>query len=138
MMNEKLPELIYPDLSYQLVGVLFDVHTELGSRYQEKYYQRAIASTLQEKGISFQQQVPVRLTMSGNPIGRYFADFVIDGKIVLEIKAVPRLVLGDHRQVDAYLKALNCKLGVLANFRSPSLKFKRIVNASFKESIREN
>src|SRR3989338_6289550 len=112
-------DILFPELSYTIVGVLYDVHGKLGNRFQEKYYQRAIAALFDQRGVHYRQQVPVRIQMEGVPIGRYFVDFLIEDEVVLEIKTVPRLVIKDHYQVDAYLKALGKELGILANFRTP-------------------
>jgi GxxExxY protein len=63
-------------------------------------------------------------------IGKYFFDFLIDNKIILEIKAIPCFKNSDYKQVSAYLKSKNIKLGILANFRTDKLTYKRILNPS--------
>lgn len=123
-------DLLYPELSYQIIGALFEVHRELGNAYQEKYYQRALANGFTSRGIPFMEQVPVSLAFKEASIGRYFVDFLIDDKIILEIKAASRMALTDYRQVDGYLKALRKELGILANFRTQNLTFRRILNSS--------
>lgn len=120
--------IIYPELSYQIVGVLFDVHNKLGNRYQEKYYQRAIGIALNNIGIPYKSQLSVPLQFADQPIGRYQLDFLVENKIVLELKAVPRLTPIDFKQVSAYLKAYDLKLGILANFRPSKLEHHRILN----------
>lgn len=125
-----MAELVYPDLSYKIVGVLFRVHNKLGNRYQEKYYHRAVAIGFKEAELHFQEEVLVDLTFSDNKIGKYFLDFVVENRIVVEIKAVPRLTPRDFRQVRAYLKAKELRLGILANFRTERLEHKRILNAN--------
>ena len=121
-------DLVYPELSYKVVGILFSVFNEVGYGYQEKYYQRAIAQALQESGIKFKEQVSAPLEFRGKIIGRYFVDFLIDDKIVLEIKRGDRFLKTNIDQVYAYLKRFNLKLGILINFTKSGLKFKRIVN----------
>lgn len=125
-------DLLYPALSYQIVGVLFEVHRELGNRYQEKYYQRAVANGFRQCGLPFCEQVPVNLSFKSVPVGRYFVDFLINDKIVLEIKAVSRFTLSDYRQVDGYLKALRKELGIIVNFRSHDLTFRRVLNSTIR------
>lgn len=125
-------DLVYPELSYEIIGILIRVHNELGNSYQEKYYQRAIAAGLTKMGIGFQEQVPVELTFDGVPIGQYRVDFMIDDKMVLEVKAISRLTVKDFRQVDGYLRALGKELGILANFRTANLVFHRILNPRMK------
>lgn len=127
-----MSELIYPKLSYQLMGVLFRVHRKLGNSYQEKYYQRAVEVELKKEQISYKREVAIKLDYADESIGRYFLDFVIDGKIALEIKAVPFLKKEYLNQVLAYLDVANLKLGIVANFRTNRLTYKRLVNPRVK------
>ncbi|NCO23360.1 GxxExxY protein [bacterium (Candidatus Moisslbacteria) CG12_big_fil_rev_8_21_14_0_65_36_11] len=121
-------KLIYPELSYKIVGILFDVYNELGGGYQEKYYQRAIAKRFKKVNIQFQEQINVPLKFDNEKIGQYFLDFLVDNKIILEIKVAPRFYIRDVRQILAYLKATNLQLGILASFTRNGLIFKRIIN----------
>jgi GxxExxY protein len=123
-------KLIYPELSYKIIGVLFKAHTELGNRYQEKYYERAVGLALDHHGLKYKKQLPVILTFGGEPIGKYFLDFLIENKIVLELKAVLMLTPKDFKQISAYLKSSNIKLGILSNFRPEKLEYHRILNAN--------
>jgi len=127
-------KLIYPELSYQIMGMLFQVHNELGNKYQEKYYQRAVELELKKNKINFQKEVLVDLMYNGEKIGKYFLDFLIENKIVLELKTIDRFKISDYKQVSAYLKSKDIKLGILANFRTEQLTFKRIINPNLKYS----
>jgi len=120
-------EIIEKELSYKIIGILFEVQNKLGGEYQEKYYQRAVSKALKEKNIAFKEQIPVDLNFKGLKIGKYVLDFMIEGKIVLEIKAVPRLKSIYFQQVRAYLKANQLRLGILANFRGDKVLYKRIL-----------
>lgn len=131
-MEKHEPKFIYSELSYQLMGILFKVHRHLGSSYQEKYYQRAVALALDEAKIPHQQEVMIKLAYNNQDIGKYFLDFVIDNKIALEIKAVPLVKKEYYQQVLAYLDAANLKLGIIANFRTSRLTYKRLVNPRVK------
>lgn len=122
-------KVVYLELSYKIVGILFEVHTALGNRYQEKYYQRAVEVKLNNKKIPYGKEIAVDLTIDKVKIGKYFLDFLIDGKIVLELKAKPIFTKIDYKQVRAYLTACNLKLGILANFYGESLEYKRILNS---------
>lgn len=130
-----MAKIIEKELSYKIVGVLFEVHSELGNRYQEKYYQRAVEECLKEKNIFYKKELPVDLMFNDKKIGKYFLDFLIEDKIVLELKAVPRLNPKDFRQVLAYLISRNLQLGMLANFRSDTLIYKRILNSKYNPSL---
>jgi len=129
-MNTHNNKLVYPDLSYKIVGILFKVHNELGNKYQEKYYQRAIEVELKNQNIKYSKEIPVDLKYEKEKIGKYFLDFLIDDKVILEIKAIPRLRPRDFKQVLAYLKAMDFKLGIIANFRPERLTFHRVLNAN--------
>ena len=129
-MNNNLhrADLIHPELSYKIVGILFDVFNELGYQYQEKYYQRAMGQAFKNLGIPFKEQVSSSIEFKGNFIGRYIYDFLIDNKIIIEIKRGDRFSVSDIRQLLAYLKREELALGILARFSSKGLKFKRIIN----------
>ena len=121
-------DLIYPNFSYKVVGILYDVYNELGFGYQEKYYQRAVAIAFRKNKIKYKEQVKVSLKYSDSSIGYYFLDFLLNDKVILEIKRRDYFSKKDIEQVYAYLAATNLKLGILANFTSSGIKYKRILN----------
>lgn len=127
-----MAKIIQKELSYKIIGILFSVHSQLGNRYQEKYYQRAIEEALKENKLNFEKELSVDLKYNEKKIGKYFLDFLIEGKVVLEVKAVDWLNPRDFKQVLAYLIANNTQLGILANFRSDKLSYKRILNSRYK------
>lgn len=131
-------DIIFPELSYQVVGVCMRVHNELGPSLLEKYYQRAIEKELTLQKIQFKREVSVRLEYQGQMIGKYFIDFIIDRKIILEVKAQPYYTPKFHKQVLAYLKQLNLRLGIVVNFRVNSLRPYRVVNSTANRDIRIN
>ena len=126
-----MPKIIQKELSYKIMGILFAVHTQLGNRYQEKYYQRAIEEGLKQSKLNFKKEIAVGLKYNNKKIGKYFLDFLIENVIILEVKAVPSLRPKDFSQVMAYLRANNVELGILANFRTESLSYKRILNSKY-------
>lgn len=121
-------DLIYKDLTYKVIGVLFEVYNKLGYGYQEKYYQKAIAVLLKKMKIRIREQIYVPLIFNDKKIGRYFLDFLIEDKIVLEIKKSENFQRNNIEQIYAYLKASGFKLGILANFTKKGVKIKRIAN----------
>lgn len=129
--NIDMPRIVHKELSYKIVGILFSVHTQLGNRYQEKYYQRAIKEALKEQGLIYKKEIDVDLYYNNKKIGKYFLDFLIEDLVILEIKAVPVLRPKDFSQVLAYLSANNLELGILANFRPDKLIYERILNSKF-------
>ena len=126
-----MPKIIQKELSYKIMGILFSVHNALGNRYQEKYYQKAIEEGLKEKNINFKKELPVDLKYKNKIIGKYFLDFLIENKILLEIKTVDNLKPKDFKQVLAYLTANNIELGILVNFRTDKLTYRRILNSKY-------
>ena len=121
-------ELLFPELSYQLVGVLFDVHNTLGYGYQEKYYQKAIAASLKIIQIPFREQVLVEIKVGDEVIAKGYADFIIDERIILEVKKGNSFRKNNIDQLYSYLKMTRLTLGILANFTAKGLLYKRIVN----------
>lgn len=126
--NTNQRKIIYPELSYAIMGILFTVHNELGTRYQEKHYQRAIEIKFKEAKIPYMREQRVRIPFGSGELGIFILDFVVEGKIILEIKQVPQLTPSDVKQVLRYLRAMNLKLGIIANFRRPLLEYRRVLN----------
>jgi len=120
--------VIYPELSYDIVRVLFSVNNKLGFGYKEKHYQRALEIAFKDVGVNFISQCPYKILFKGQIIGRYFMDFVVEGKVVLEIKVGEYFPRNNINQIFGYLKATDLKLGILANFTRTGVKYKRIVN----------
>lgn len=123
-----MTKIIYPELSYKIVGILYKVFKDLGFNYQEKYYQRAICFLLEENKLRFEKERPVTLIIENKMIGKHYIDFLIEGKLILEIKKGNRFNMSDIKQVLMYLKTTKVKLGILAYFGSKGLIYKRIVN----------
>ncbi|MEK7161661.1 MAG: GxxExxY protein [Patescibacteria group bacterium] len=124
-------DLVYKDECYRIVGVIYKVFKELGGDLLEKHYQKAVSVALRLAGIKNIEQFPVKLYYESKFIGIYYVDFLIeidDAKIILEIKKHENYGLKNIKQVSEYLKALNLKLGILANFTKTGVKYKRIVN----------
>jgi GxxExxY protein len=126
----KRKDLLFPDLSYKVVGCAFDVYNSLGGGHHEKYYQRALAEALNEDKLKFLEQVNYPLKYRNKIIGRNFLDFLVENKIVVEIKKDNRFSRSNINQVMEYLKLSNLKLAILINFGSNGVTFKRVVNFS--------
>ena len=121
-------KIIYKELSYQIVGILFEVYNDLGYGYQEKYYERAIAKYLIVAKLEFKRQAPYKIAVKDEIIGRYYIDFTVENKIVLEIKKGNYFSKRNIDQVKGYLKATGMKLAILANFTPNGVKFFRVLN----------
>ncbi|MFA7245292.1 MAG: GxxExxY protein [Candidatus Magasanikbacteria bacterium] len=121
-------DLLYPELSYKINGILFDVHNAIGGAVPEKYIQKAVATGLEKNGISFQEQYYVPITFEGKHIGKYYLDFLIENCIILELKRgryVPKSVFS---QTLGYIDKLNMKLAIVASFAYDAVIIKRIIN----------
>lgn len=128
---EQKTDIIYRNECYKIMGVLFSVYRQYGGVLLEKHYQKACASGFEKEGFKFKQQVPVKLYFEGTLIGIFYIDFLIEigeAIIILEIKKHENFGPKNIDQVKSYLKAMNLKLGILANFTHSGVKYKRIVN----------
>lgn len=121
-------DVIYPELSYKIIGILFEVWNTIGSNHKEKFYQKAAASDFAGAGLSFKEQLPAKISYKDKIVGIYYFDFLIDDKIILEIKSRDYFSKQDVDQLYAYLKAKNLKLGLLVHFTKSGVKVKRVVN----------
>jgi len=109
-------DLLYRDLVYKVQGVLFSVYKELGPAFKEAAYQKAIAHEFENQGITFDRERVFRISYKSEQVGVFRPDFVVEDKIILEIKAVAKMPKVFETQLFYYLKATNFKLGLLANF----------------------
>lgn len=124
-----MAELKYKDITEKIIGASFEVHKFLGNGFQEIIYQRALAWELKQAGLSFQREIEQDIFYKElpEPIGTRRADFVVDEKVLVELKAVIELEDVHLAQVLNYLKAYRLEVGLLINFGSKSLTFKRLV-----------
>jgi GxxExxY protein len=113
--------LIHAELSYAVTGAAIEVHRHLGPGQLEAVYQRALAQELAERAIPFRAQAPIATLYKGVAIGEFYADFIVDDKIIVELKAVDHLHPVHKAQVLAYLGATGLRLGLLINFNVPVL-----------------
>ncbi len=126
--NFNTTKLVYPELSYKIVGILFEVHKRLGGGFEEKYYQKAVEKLLKDNGIEYDKELMANITFASDTIEKYFLDFLIEKKIILELKTVPTLLPIHFKQVRSYLKVKQLELAILANFRGQSLVYERVLN----------
>lgn len=120
-------KLILPELSYKIIGALFDVCNELGTGLPEKNYYRAIKQALEQKGLLVKTQVAIPVQFRGIKIGSSFLDFLIENKVVLEFKIGSRFKKKDFEQIKAYLKLANKPLGILARISDEGVTFHRVL-----------
>ena len=126
-------DLLYPDLSFRIVKVLFEVYKELGPGHQEKYYQRATALGLTNEKLKHKEQLYVPLVFRGVKIGKNFLDFLVEDVIVLELKKGEFVQSIIYQQVEEYLRSINKPLAIVANFTSKGVRYKRVINKDYKD-----
>jgi GxxExxY protein len=119
---------LFGDLSYKINGILIEAYKELGAYAREKQYGDLLEKKFKERQIIYERELIVG--DSGNIL-----DFVIENKIILELKTVPFLILEHFSQVKRYLYQTNLKLGILVNFRTDKLTPKRVLNPSNKQVL---
>ncbi|MDR3642597.1 MAG: GxxExxY protein [Candidatus Doudnabacteria bacterium] len=121
-------DLVYSDLSGKIIGILLDVYNQLGYGYPEKTYQKALAIAFTKAGLKFVEQLYVPVIFEGIIVSKNFFDFLIEDKIVLEIKKGDYFVKSHIDQTYRYLVSKNLKLGILAYFAPRTVHLKRVVN----------
>lgn len=118
-------EGLYKDLTYKIIGVLYGVHNELGYIHKENIYHKAIAIELMSRNIKFEEEKSLPVRYKGIRIGAYKPDFIIEDKVILELKVVPCMTKSMFDQIYYYIKGNKYKLVLLANFGTPKLIVKR-------------
>jgi GxxExxY protein len=115
------------DLSEKIIGCAYRVYNTLGSGFLEKVYENALLKELSESGLPAQQQVSLKVIYKDTIVGDYIADLIVEGCIVIEVKAIERLAKIHEVQLVNYLKATGIRLGLLINF-GPSIEIKRRIS----------
>lgn len=121
-------DLIHKDLVYRIIGCAMQVHKELGYGFLEKVYENALMVSLKKEGIRARQQHPISVHFQCEMVGEYFADILVEDKIILELKTVDSIGNPYFAQVLNYLKATGMQLGLLINFGPQGLQYKRLIN----------
>ena len=129
MINEKYK---YSELTGKIIGSAMEVHKRLGNGFQEVIYQRALAIEFGLANIDFKREEEISIFYRDGEIGSRRVDFLVEGVICVEIKALIQLEDAHLAQAFNYLEAFNLEVGLLINFGSKSLTFKRVINSKFK------
>jgi GxxExxY protein len=121
------------ELAYAVIGAAIEVHRILGPGFLESIHEKALIAELRLRGIQFEQQKSLSVDYKGQCVGEGRADLLVEGRLVVEIKAVDALAPIHSAQVISYLRALRLPLGLLINFHVPALKngIKRIIFSDF-------
>ena len=118
-------EYLYEDLTYRIRGAIYEVYNTLGPGFKEQVYHRALAKELMLREIPFTEKQRLPVTYKGEQVGVYEPDFIIDRKVIVEIKSVPDLPTLSEVQLYYYLKGSTYRLGLLVNFGGRTLDIRR-------------
>jgi len=116
--------MLYENITGEIIKAFYNVYNTLGAGFLEKVYEKALLIELKELGLNAESQKEVIVFYKGQEIGKYIADIVVEGKVIVEIKAIKELNKNHEAQIINYLKATKIKVGLLVNF-GDELKFKR-------------
>ena len=122
----------YSALTSKIIGCAMAVHSELGNGFQEVIYQRALAIEMGLAGVEFSREYEMPIYYRAEQIGTRRVDFLVDGVVSVELKAVTMLEDVHFAQAINYLEAYNLEIGLLINFGERSLNFKRLTNKKFR------
>ena len=129
-------KVIYKELSYELVGCFYDVYNELGPGHKEQIYQEALKICFNEHNINYKERKRLKIKFKGKDIGIYEPDFIIDEKIILEIKSTLPMPNVFEKQLYYYLRGSDYKVGYLVNFGSDKIDIRRRIYDSIRKYSR--
>lgn len=135
MINEQYK---YSELTSKIIGCAMTVHRALGNGFQEVIYQRALEIEMADNGISFSREHEMPIYYKQQQIGTRRVDFLVEGVVSVELKAIIKLEDVHFAQAINYLEAYDLEVGLLINFGAKSLEFKRLLNGKFKQKNQGN
>ncbi len=116
--------MLHEEITSQIIAAFYAVYNKLGYGFLEKIYENALVLELRKSGLQVQEQVPIEVCYEGHPVGEYFADLLVGGSVIVEIKAADVLMQAHENQLVNYLKATRLEVGLVLNF-GPEPQFKR-------------
>ena len=119
--------IVYAELSYKIMGAIFEVHKELGPGFLESIYERALIDEFSKRKLKVESQKNIGVIYKGRKVGTHRLDLIVEDKVVVEIKAIERFAIYHKAQLISYLKASGYKLGILVNFSKGKVEYCRIV-----------
>jgi len=137
VMSRRSIELIHSELTEKIIGVFYDVYNELGYGFLESTYAEATVIALEQAGLVVQREYPVPVWFRGVRVGQYFADVMVNEKILLELKTARNIDSAHEAQLLYYLRATEIEVGLLLNF-GVRPQFRRLLFDNVRKKIREN
>lgn len=129
-------KLLHSELTDKIIGVYYDVYNELGHGFLESVYSNCMCIALRSEGVSVQREVPIPVYFRGSDVGQFKADLVVEGCVLVELKAVQNLDRSHEAQVMNYLRATQLQVGLLFNFGGHEPQFRRFAFANENKKIR--
>lgn len=120
-------KLIHEEITREIIGSAMEVHRTLGVGFLEKVYENALVFELHSREMTAESQKPVAVHYKGRAVGDYFADIVVADRVIVELKVVTKLTEAHEAQMLNYLRATGLRVGLLLNFGTPRLEWKRLV-----------
>ena len=118
--------MLYEELTHKILEACFEVSKEMGAGFLESVYHKSLLIALQQKGLKAQSQVPLVVKFRGEVVGEFYADVLVEDKVIVELKAVTALAPEHKAQVINYLKATEIEVGLLVNFGRPKIEYCRL------------
>jgi GxxExxY protein len=125
----QVTDLKYEEITRQVIGCAFEVINELGAGFLESVYEKALHLALRQKGLSVIAQHPIMVLFRGECVGDFYADLFVEEKVIVELKAVKSILPEHQAQMINYLNATGIEVGLLINFGSPKLEYKRFTRS---------
>ena len=126
-------EYLHKELTSKIIAGFYTVYNELGFGFLEKVYENALLFELQRSGLSVERQKPIEVCYKEKQVGEYFADLIVENKVILELKAAESLCSEHELQLINYLKATNIEIGLLLNFgQKPEIRRKIFTNKNLR------
>lgn len=119
----------YSDITGKVIGCALEIHKTLGSGFQEVIYQRCLEIEFNKAGLSYKREKEMNVYYEGVLVGNRRVDFLVEGKVLVELKAITQMEDVNKAQVINYLEAYNLEVALLINFGSKSLEVKRFINS---------
>jgi GxxExxY protein len=122
----KIQDFQHKELTEKIIEASIEVMKELGSGFLESVYEKALLIILRNKCIAARSQIPVKVSFRGEVVGEFFADIMVEDKVIVELKTVKALLPEHQAQLINYLKATGIDVGLLINFGTPKLEVRRV------------
>ncbi len=127
-MGTKEKNILYKDLSYKIIGLAMEVHSKLGYGFLEKVYENSMMLLFRREGIEAKPQAPIKVYFDGEVVGEFFADILVEDKVILELKVLDKSIDVHIAQTLNYLKAAGLGLAIILNFGKKKLEYERFIN----------